>query len=99
MIAVRTPLTRADIVNPAGIRAGIERRIPMSAGRNNTECTPTAAVRVDTLVQLAKEHHCGEDIWVTRKGAIKATRDSWAMIPGSMGRALEAMSWSAKRTR
>jgi tRNA-splicing ligase RtcB len=32
-----------------------------------------------------KEHHFGEDIWVTRKGAIKATRDSWAMIPGSMG--------------
>jgi tRNA-splicing ligase RtcB len=32
-----------------------------------------------------KEHHFGADIWVTRKGAIKATRDSWAMIPGSMG--------------
>ena len=32
-----------------------------------------------------KEHHFGETIWVTRKGAIKATRESWAMIPGSMG--------------
>src|ERR671913_2610671 len=30
MIAVRTPLTRADIPSPATIRAGIERRIPMS---------------------------------------------------------------------
>src|SRR3954470_9099292 len=35
MIAVRTPLTRADISNPAAVQAGIERRIPMSAGKNN----------------------------------------------------------------
>src|SRR4026207_1419750 len=35
MIAVRTPLQRPDIPNPAAIRAGIERRIPMSAGKNN----------------------------------------------------------------
>jgi tRNA-splicing ligase RtcB len=32
-----------------------------------------------------QERHFGEDVWVTRKGAIKATRDTWAMIPGSMG--------------
>jgi tRNA-splicing ligase RtcB (3'-phosphate/5'-hydroxy nucleic acid ligase) len=32
-----------------------------------------------------KEHHFGETIWLTRKGAIKATKESWAMIPGSMG--------------
>ena len=32
MIAVRTPLKRSDIPNTAAIRAGIERRIPMSAG-------------------------------------------------------------------
>ena len=228
MIAVRTPLKRSDIPSTAGVRAGIERRIPMSAGKNNPALTETAAVRVETLVQLSretratpdqydkkwklalgtlgggnhfielaedldgavwvtlhsgsrgvgnkigthyikvaqewcqksgidlpdkdlaylpedhpafaaylrdlqwaqqfafhnrnemmdrvltevshsvygdgrhqthlevqrinshhnfteKEHHFGEDIWVTRKGAIKATRDSWAMIPGSMG--------------
>src|SRR3954464_14783325 len=36
MIAVRTPLTRSDVPNPAAVRAGIERRIPMSAGKNNT---------------------------------------------------------------
>src|SRR3954463_15682580 len=35
MIAVRTPLTRADVAAPSAVRAGIERRIPMSAGRNN----------------------------------------------------------------
>src|SRR4026207_1309205 len=31
MIAVRTPLTRADIAAPSAVRAGIEQRIPMSA--------------------------------------------------------------------
>src|SRR5712671_2272659 len=35
MIAVRTPLKRADIAAPSAVRAGIERRIPMSAGKNN----------------------------------------------------------------
>ena len=37
MIAVRTPLRRSDIPDPAAVRAGIERRIPMSAGKNNRE--------------------------------------------------------------
>ncbi len=31
------------------------------------------------------ENHMGKNVWVTRKGAIKATEDSWGMIPGSMG--------------
>ena len=40
MIAVRTSLRRADIPNPAAVRTSIERRIPMSAGRNNARLTP-----------------------------------------------------------
>src|SRR5918998_1556758 len=36
MIAVRTPLKRDDIEDPGKVRLGIERRIPMSAGKNNT---------------------------------------------------------------
>src|ERR1051325_2325427 len=55
MIAVRTPLTRADVANPAAVRAGIERRIPMSAGKNNTKITPTAADRIKTLERLATD--------------------------------------------
>src|SRR5213079_3752386 len=55
MIAVRTPLRRADITDPAAVRAGIERRIPMSAGKNNKKLTATAAERVHTLEVLAKE--------------------------------------------
>src|SRR6187399_2147881 len=55
MIAVKTPLTRADIPNPAATRAGIERRIPMSAGKNNTKLTTSAATRVAVLERLADE--------------------------------------------
>src|SRR6266576_6731758 len=61
MIAVRTPLKRSDIPNPAAVRAGIERRIPMSAGKNNTELSPTAALRVEALVQLARETRATPD--------------------------------------
>ncbi len=31
------------------------------------------------------ENHMGHNVWITRKGAIKASEDSWGMIPGSMG--------------
>src|SRR5882672_11218078 len=55
MIAVRTCLNRADIPDPAAVRAGIERRIPMSAGKNNVKLTATAAERVRTLVRLATD--------------------------------------------
>lgn len=34
---------------------------------------------------VARERHFGEDIWVTRKGAIRAGRGEWGIIPGSMG--------------
>src|SRR5438034_3834144 len=44
MVAVRTPLVRDRIMDPAGVRAGIERSVPMSAGRINKRLTATAAV-------------------------------------------------------
>ena len=31
------------------------------------------------------EHHHGSDLWITRKGAIKANTDDLGVIPGSMG--------------
>jgi len=75
MIAVRTPLRRSDIPDRANIRAGIERRIPMSAGKNNPKLTPTAAGRVNVLEQLAKE--------------TKATPDqydrNWKLALGTLG--------------
>lgn len=33
----------------------------------------------------AREHHRGRDIWVTRKGAIRAREGDYGVIPGSMG--------------
>src|SRR5437762_6994212 len=75
MIAVRTPLKRSDIPNTAAVRAGIERRIPMSAGKNNTELTPSAAVRVNTLLQLAKETRATPDQYDTK----------WKLALGTLG--------------
>src|SRR3954469_9408322 len=42
MIAVRTPLPRTAIPSLPDVRAAIERRIPMSAGKNNAKLTATA---------------------------------------------------------
>ena len=33
----------------------------------------------------AKEHHNGSDVWLTRKGAIRAREGDMGVIPGSMG--------------
>src|SRR5262245_65827510 len=52
MIAVRTPLSRDDIADPAAVRTGIERRIPMSAGNNNRTLSESAAARVRELEAL-----------------------------------------------
>jgi tRNA-splicing ligase RtcB len=75
MIAVRTPLTRSDIRDPARVRAGIERRIPMSAGRNNTRLTPSASSRVTALRQLAAETRATPDQYDR----------NWAMALGTLG--------------
>ncbi len=34
---------------------------------------------------VAKEHHFGADVWVTRKGAIRAREGDLGIVPGSMG--------------
>jgi tRNA-splicing ligase RtcB len=61
MIAVRTPLTRTAIPNLSALRAGIERRIPMSAGKNNAKLTDTAAGRVKILQELAAQTRATPD--------------------------------------
>src|SRR5262245_25238555 len=75
MIAVRTPLRRGDIPKLGDVRAGIERAIPMSAGRNNARVTDTAAGRIATLEKLAADS--------------KATPDefdrNWRLALGTLG--------------
>lgn len=34
---------------------------------------------------VQKEHHFGENVWITRKGAVSARKDQLGIIPGSMG--------------
>jgi tRNA-splicing ligase RtcB len=34
---------------------------------------------------VAREHHYGHDVWVTRKGAIRAREGDLGIVPGSMG--------------
>lgn len=34
---------------------------------------------------IARERHFGEDVWITRKGAIRAGVGEWGVVPGSMG--------------
>lgn len=34
---------------------------------------------------VQREHHYGEDVWVTRKGAVRAGKGELGIIPGSMG--------------
>lgn len=34
---------------------------------------------------VAREHHFGRDMWITRKGAIRARKGDLGIIPGSMG--------------
>lgn len=34
---------------------------------------------------VARENHFKTDVWVTRKGAIRAGHNEWGIIPGSMG--------------
>jgi tRNA-splicing ligase RtcB (3'-phosphate/5'-hydroxy nucleic acid ligase) len=71
MIAVKTRLTRDDITDPAAIRAGIERRIPMSAGHNNRSLTDSASARVKELESLAKRDYNAIDAkWKLQLGTL-----------------------------
>src|SRR5438034_9107934 len=55
MIAVRTSLKRNDIKNLSAIRAGLERRIPMSAGNANKAITESARERINELEKTSPE--------------------------------------------
>jgi len=75
MIAVRTPLKRDDIPDAARIRTGIERRIPMSAGKFNTKVTDSAATRIKELETLAHTERANPDQY----------DKSWRLALGTLG--------------
>ena len=73
MIAVKTNLKRTDLKDLSSIRKGIERRIPMSAGKFNQKLTKTADERICALKELAE----GKDYGVFDK--------HWEMSLGTLG--------------
>src|SRR5687767_164296 len=88
MIAVRTPLKRVDIGARAAVRAGIERRIPMSAGKNNAKLTVTSAERVHILEALAKETRATPDQYDR----------NWRLALGTLGAAITSLNWPRTAT-
>lgn len=71
MIAVKTPLRRDDIADPGAIRAGIERRIPMSAGKNNRTIADTARPRVEQLEKAARrDYNAIDSNWKVALGTL-----------------------------
>ena len=78
MVAVRTPLTPEDLpVDLSGIREGIERRIPLSAGKYDRRLSATAEPRVAAL-----EEKGGDRLRVYRK---LSRRVDWRRQLGSLG--------------
>jgi len=55
MIAVKTTLSESQLKDLKAVRTGIERRIPMSAGKVNSKMTASAGARVNELRELAGE--------------------------------------------
>lgn len=53
MISVKTSLRKEQLTDLHKIREGIERRIPMSAGKFNSKITDSAQKRIDELQSLA----------------------------------------------
>ena len=78
MVAVRTPLSRGDLpTDLSGIREGVERRIPLSAGKYDRRLSSTAEPRVAAL-----EEKGGDRLRVYRK---LSRRVDWKRQLGSLG--------------
>jgi tRNA-splicing ligase RtcB (3'-phosphate/5'-hydroxy nucleic acid ligase) len=73
MIAVKTNLKLGQLKDLKAIREGIERRIPMSAGRFNTKFTESAKRRIKELEDLAGEdmdEKFGTNNWRNQLGTL-----------------------------
>jgi tRNA-splicing ligase RtcB len=75
MISVKTNLRKENLKDLHEIRLGIERRIPMSAGKFNTKITETAQKRIDELNELSKGRDLNKEFGTT----------SWEMQLGTLG--------------
>lgn len=75
MIAVKTDIKREEVKNLEEIRKGIERRIPMSAGKFNTKIQESAQKRIEELEVMAE----GTDL------DIKFGTNNWREQLGTLG--------------
>lgn len=75
MISVRTNLKKENLKDLHEIRLGIERRIPMSAGKFNNNVTESAQKRIDELNKLSKGKDYNKEFGTT----------SWEMQLGTLG--------------
>jgi tRNA-splicing ligase RtcB len=62
----------------------------LSAIRHHFRRKNVDVVELDALVQchhnyISREKHFGKEMWITRKGAVRARKDELVIIPGSMG--------------
>ncbi|HEY0705952.1 MAG TPA: RtcB family protein [Polyangia bacterium] len=72
--------------------ARVNRELMMSAvvrALTNSGLVPAFEARLEAVNchhnYVSREHHFGEDVLVTRKGAVRARRGDLGIIPGSMG--------------
>jgi tRNA-splicing ligase RtcB len=74
--AQRYAMTNRQLMMDAVIAAARKELPPFSLGEHAVNCHHN---------YVAREHHFGEDIFVTRKGAVRAGAGEMGIIPGSMG--------------
>jgi tRNA-splicing ligase RtcB len=74
--AQRYALVNRQLMMDAVVRAAQEEIRPFALGDTAVNCHHN---------YVAREHHYGEDVLVTRKGAVRARLGDLGIIPGSMG--------------
>ena len=72
------------LANREFMMAAVLRQLMFAIGRAS-EPVPTVRKINCHHNYTAREHHHGKDVWVTRKGAIRAREGDYGVIPGSMG--------------
>jgi tRNA-splicing ligase RtcB len=74
--AQRYAMTNRQLMMDAVVAAARTKLPPFALGEHAVNCHHN---------YVAREHHFGEDIFVTRKGAVRAGAGDMGIIPGSMG--------------
>jgi tRNA-splicing ligase RtcB len=67
------------------VRSIVRPDVPPGVYALRSECGPTVTAVNCHHNYVQRERHFGEDLWVTRKGAVSARAGQLGIIPGSMG--------------